>query len=586
MGKIHRIKTILLSLFAFIILASAINFLGSNRFKSPMHSNLVHLENGWTVRHADKVFTPAVLSKCDIGIANMDDVITLTKRLSDYDLHPATIHFRSILSCVDVYLDGQLIYSFGNEYAEKGLMLPKIEHFINLPDNYPGKELTIVYTSKEDNAFSGMSPITLGTMEVISRSMAQDGRLTLFIAVFLVMFGFMVLVMSPILLYNGNHDLSITFSGLISLLLGIYILCFNDLFWLFTDKAPLYTFLEYFSLFMLPASILLFLTTAGQIRTKTISLILGIVNYGFAFTTAALHLTNLVHICHFVTYLHFISLIEGLYIIIALTISVIKRYYSADELSSKSQSTNMLLLGLFLFLTCAVIDIVKFNIQKYVSSGEVNANINFMTVGALLFIVCLILNYFFHCIEYINESTMKKKLEGLAYTDALTNISNRSKCELALAELEGDYTIVSIDLDYLKYTNDTYGHSAGDKLLKGFSAILSNSFTDASLVGRMGGDEFIIILPYIDEPRLERDFVCMRDLMEHRSQTDAPIKYSASYGYADSKDSKLGPGANAHKVYLLADARMYKMKNHHHKQTIGRLCDDLVKTEKGGSKDE
>ena len=187
-----------------------------------------------------------------------------------------------------------------------------------------------------------------------------------------------------------------------------------------------------------------------------------------------------------------------------------------------------------------------------------------------------------------NESTIKVKLEGLAYTDALTNISNRSKCELALAELSGEYTIVSIDLDYLKYTNDNYGHSEGDKLLKGFAGILTNSFTDASLLGRMGGDEFIVIVPYIDEARLERDFTCMNDLMNFRNGVDAPLKYSASYGYAYSNDPQLGDNASAQKVYLLADARMYKMKNTHHKQSLGRLYDDLIShgISKGGSENE
>ena len=95
-----------------------------------------------------------------------------------------------------------------------------------------------------------------------------------------------------------------------------------------------------------------------------------------------------------------------------------------------------------------------------------------MTIGSLVFIICLLLNYFYHCIESINEAATKLQLEGLAYTDTLTNISNRSKCELSLANLKGDYTIVSIDLDYLKYTNDNYGHDAGDKLLANFSQML------------------------------------------------------------------------------------------------------------------
>lgn len=584
----HRISIVLLPLLALVLLASAIRFLGADIYKSPQQSHLVQLESGWTISHADETLKPDVLSKSNIGIANKGETITITKTLDDYDVTPATIHFRSILSTINVYLEGNLIYSFGQEYYSAGKMLPKVEHFVNLPSDYPGKELTITFTATERNAFSGMTPITLGVMEDITRSIVQSNRLSLSIAVFLIMFGFMILVLSPILLFKDNHDLSIAFSGLISVLLGLYILCFNDLFWIFSDSPALYTFLEYLSLFLLPASILLFLNFAGQIRGKKIPFILGIVNYGFAIITAIFHLTNLVHICNFVSTLHLIALVEGFYIIVSLLTAVYEGQVHPDEFGSRAMSTNMLLLGLFLFLGCAVIDIIKFNVQKFISTGEVNANINFVTIGALLFIMCLILNYFFHCIEYINASNMKQKLEGLAYTDALTGISNRSKCELTLAELSGQYTIISVDLDYLKYTNDTYGHLAGDKLLSGFADILKGCFYDASLIGRMGGDEFIIILPFINSSKLEKELISFVKAMEQRSKTESPIKYSASYGSASSNDEMLGNSPEAQKVYLLADARMYKMKKAHHKQTLGRLYDDLLGkiSQKGGSDEQ
>ena len=579
----RRIRTILLTLCAVLIMSLAIVFLGSDSFKSPRNYDLVQLDDGWTVTHAGKTYTPEQLSRADIGIANIGDVITITKTLDKYDVDPATIHFRSILSTVDVLLNGERIYSYGWDYVEARQMLPKKQHFILLPSDYPGKELTIIITPQENDAFSGMAPISLGYIEDITRDISQSNRLALFIAVFLVMFGYMLIIISPILMYRGNHDLSITFSGIISVLLGLYILCFNDLFWLFTENAALYTFLEYLSLFLLPASILMFLYTARQINGNLIAMILGIINFGFAIVTAILHITNTVHICHFVTHLHVISLTEGIFVISSLTYSVYKRYRYPDEFRSKSMSTNVLLLGLLLFVGCSVIDIVKFNIQKFLSTGEMNTNINFVTVGALLFMMCLVLNYFFHCIEYINESNMKQQLEGLAYTDSLTSLANRSRCELTLAELSGDYTIIRIDLDYLKYTNDNFGHLEGDRLISDFANILSNSFTDASLIGRMGGDEFIVVLPYVNEERLQRDISCFDDLMKHKNSQETHLKFSASYGYADSHDEKIIHSTSAQDVYLLADARMYQMKNSHHKQSLGRLYDDLLKrTDKEG----
>nr|WP_297706734.1 GGDEF domain-containing protein [uncultured Butyrivibrio sp.] len=584
----RRIRALIFSLCAIVLVVLVILFLGSNRYKSPRHFNLVQLSDGWTVKCASNTYTPDDLTKLNLGIANKGDAITLTRTLGSYALDSATINFRSILSTVDVYLDGSPIYSFGHEYLANGEMLPKYQHFITLPRNYEGKELTIVITPDEDNAFSGLSPIIIGDMEDITRTMSQGGRLPLTVGVFLVTFGFVLIILSPLLLYNTYHDLSIAFSGLISFCMGIYILCYNDLFWIFSDAPAAYTFLEYFSLFTIPAGILFFLASSKHITSKKAAIVLGIINVSFSIVTALLHLTNLVHICHFVSWLHVLALSEGILVIASLICNSIKRYRKMGKYSTKNTSTNVLLLGLMGFLGCCLVDIVKFNILKFFGVGEVNANIDFMTVGALLFIVSLVINYFFHCIEYISESTTKRQLEGLAYTDTLTGISNRSRCELYLAKITGDYTIISIDLDYLKYTNDNYGHTEGDRLISTFSQILQDSFTDASLVGRMGGDEFIVILPYADNNRTNRDINCFNDQLKYRNSIESHLKFSASYGFADSKDPALKDNLTPQKVYLLADSRMYQMKKQHHQETLGRLYDDLIKdmNMKGGKNND
>ena len=578
----QRIQAAILSLLAVAIFIFTIVFLGTDWFKSPLLHEMIQLNEGWTVSHGENIYHPDVLSETVMSVANMDDRITMTSILPDAGFVPAVLHFRSILSTVDVYIDGYLIYTFGHDYEAAGRMLPKFHHFVTLPDDYAGKEVKIVLVAKENNAFSGLAPVVLGNEEDISRSVAQSGRLSLAIGVFLVMLGFILIILSPFFIFTGAHDASIVFSGIVSMLLGLYILCFNDLFWLMSDQPAFYTFLEYISLFSMPAAVLGFLTTAKQLRQRTIILTFVIIDAGFILITTVLHLTNLVHICHFVTWLHIICIGEGIFAIVSLLINDYKIRKIANEFSPGNRSTAILLLGLILFMGCSIIDIVKFNFLKFLSIGEVNTDISFMTVGAFFFILCLVLNYFYHCIEFISQTNMKVELEGLAYNDTLTTLSNRSKCELVLAELQGDYTIVSIDLDHLKHTNDNYGHTEGDRLIGGFANILKNSFTDASLIGRMGGDEFIVILPYIDDKRTNRDLDCLNDLMDYRNTIDLPLKYSCSYGYASSRDKELEHNVSAQRVYLLADTRMYMMKKEHHNQSLERLYNALVNTKNSG----
>lgn len=571
-----RIRRIFFSALAVCLTVLSVLVLGTNIFNTPPRFDIVQLDDGWTVSRGGISWDLASIVRSNIGIAGKGDVITLTRTLPKSYINPATIHYRTVLSTTEVYVDGSLIYSFGKEFSDSGKMVPKMENFVQLPGGYSEKEISIVITAQEDDAFSGLSPITFGNYNDIKNNLLQSNRLSMIIGVYLCHLGFLLLIVAPYLAFSRNHDFSIFFSAVASVMMGVYILCYNDIFWYISDNPYFYTFVEYFSLFMIPASILGFALTAGRAYYRTIGFILFIINLGFVLFTSLSHFTNMMHICRFVPFLHALGLCEGLFVIISLVRSALTHRKEKDSASYNSSSTYLLIGSLIFFLVCSLIDIVKFNIMKFTKLGEINAHINFLTIGALVFIMDLLLNYFYHCIEYITESSSKVRLEGLAYTDPLTGLSNRARCEQVLAELEGSFTIVSLDLDYLKYTNDNFGHDQGDKLLSGFAELLLGSFTDATLVGRMGGDEFIAVLPYVDDERTKRDLDCLTDQLSHRNQKESRLRFSASWGYATSKDRDLKGDNSAQNVYLLADTRMYAMKNLHHKASLGRLYDDLL----------
>jgi diguanylate cyclase (GGDEF)-like protein len=90
-----------------------------------------------------------------------------------------------------------------------------------------------------------------------------------------------------------------------------------------------------------------------------------------------------------------------------------------------------------------------------------------------------------------------QEVERLACEDALTGLTNRRKLErqLELRAAQGDvFSIIYIDLNGFKQINDTYGHSAGDDLLKQFAGELRAAFRATDIVARWGGDEFIVLL--------------------------------------------------------------------------------------------
>ncbi|MCG8511195.1 MAG: GGDEF domain-containing protein, partial [Rhodospirillales bacterium] len=92
-------------------------------------------------------------------------------------------------------------------------------------------------------------------------------------------------------------------------------------------------------------------------------------------------------------------------------------------------------------------------------------------------------------------------LERMVVTDPLTGLLNRRGIEEALRNglaaarrYDEQGVLMSIDLDGFKFVNDTYGHSAGDTVLKQVARILLENVRETDSVGRVGGDEFVVIL--------------------------------------------------------------------------------------------
>ena len=122
-------------------------------------------------------------------------------------------------------------------------------------------------------------------------------------------------------------------------------------------------------------------------------------------------------------------------------------------------------------------------------------------------------------------------------------------------------SIIIADLNELKTTNDTLGHQAGDALIRRAAEVLKANFDGEYTAARIGGDEFVIILPGLDEQAAAEIIMRLQELIALNNKYYREPELSISLGAATSQ-----PGVSLEKVISLADHAMYHSKTEHHQR--------------------
>ena len=184
---------------------------------------------------------------------------------------------------------------------------------------------------------------------------------------------------------------------------------------------------------------------------------------------------------------------------------------------------------------------------------------------------------------------VRQSLKKMIEKDPLTNLNNRRSGQSKMRNIRGkvvkyggSYSVAMGDIDHFKRVNDTYGHDAGDAVLKEVARILSNHLMGKGTVIRWGGEEFLFIFDGLNMPAARDElwnilYEVRETSVEYEGQT---IQFTMSFGVVEGNVD-----TPSDKEITAADELLYYAKEHGRNQVISELPDDVEETKEETEED-
>lgn len=445
------------------------------------------------------------------------------------------LSFYVVHQSVEVYFEEELLYSLmPGEHNRIGKSVSS--NWVTVPVNPEdsGKEITVVITPLFREVIDRDLEFLVGSHYMVFFDCLSEDALELVLGVICVLMGLLVTLMQVYLAWKRKEPaMHMFFAGNFAVLLGMWRLCDTK------SSAILFS----------GSTMLLGYITLGCLCICCIPLLLFMKERFADFESAPLlHISIiescgalLILLCQVLGIAEFRETLTLCHVMLAITVvtvlisALLRLRRDRDHRSRRSWHYSILL------AVGAAMDFASFYSDKNYS------RFIYTMVAFLIYLLVLFVN------NTIETSAM-------AYTDPHTGLVNKNRWDELMkgkTPLTGDVGIVMLDLNRLKYINDTMGHEAGDRMIFSFSNILRNTMPSSSVICRWGGDEFTVMMMDSSEARMEQ---CMQDLENaveeyNRTGNTPTIHYAAGWVLA-----REFPGMSRKALLEEADARMYRNK--------------------------
>lgn len=462
---------------------------------------------------------------------------------------------------VKVFVENEQVYSFGESGTYPGYSKSAgngWDSFISsgiASTDTVRIELTNIYTNHADTVFFDFfNRLYYGYESDLIIKLIGEKSINLFFSIFTFCLGLIALFFC-ILLYPIHKIVrrSLCFSGL-SIFAGLWFFIDFDIQGYLIPSPVFNNSLDIICMIMTEVCLVSYL--AMQLRTKWKTLLI----VEAVFNVSLIPIATLTQVLGILDYYHFIDLITGIGVIEGVSILVLvlyeqKRFGSKDNLPLL-YSTIVMSLGLFMD--------VFVNVWEYLPS------LIWFKAGFLIFLIIQFWKLANSAKEIISESTRVKLLEAQkkdliqrAQKDSLTGLFNKAVTHELIADALHEKepgnlaAFFMIDIDHFKTINDTYGHVAGDLVISMFAKRLKEQFREDDIVGRIGGDEFVVFFWISSEEWVWQKAKELNAALAEEINLENDIcNVSASIGIAFSTQNT----ADFESLYQSADEALYRAK--------------------------
>ncbi len=528
----------------------------------------LYLDYGWDLKFNSQTYSGVDLRSFSFGETKRGDTVVLTRILEE-DLPDRAelvipIHYYD----VNLYLDGELIFSADTDAYEKEQALGSGFYSVNLGSGCEGKELKLVLRAGENKAFSSLGSPEIWDADSFFQDYAASKALYLALSFFFIIVGISMLIMAVVLESRGTFSIADStrfFSlSMLAIAFGIWIFTGMNLTEIFTPDITTKVKINYFAFYLIPVFFIGFHFESsrykderGVHRVKVRNITCGCLwLFGILFLAFVLILNKAfgTSVRAFLLVAHIYDVIVAL-ILMSFRVWDIIRGYNKHMISTYAT----IVTGI-----AAITDLLRYNYYaRFSPRGSAGFTMSVTYVVMIFFVLSLFFDYMSNAIMDARKEERIMLIRKLAYSDSLTGLNNRSSTEryFDTVDKSGDrYIVVQFDLNDLKKANDTYGHEEGDKYITLFSDTLKSMFDGKGYIARNGGDEFIYVLnPKSDADKqwLVDNLEKLNEVLKNTDTGHTGLVMSAAYGFYDS-DEKSATGIRD--GLRIADGRMYEMK--------------------------